>query len=465
MKKIKSIHFVGIKGAGMTPLAVMAKHAGLEVTGSDLSDVFITDEILKKMNISVFEGFDKIHIGDVDLVVATGAHGGLSNVEVKEAIKKGIKVVMQGQAVGLFMEGDIFGRKFTGISICGTNGKTTTTAMIATLLKSSGLEPSYIIGTSFVASLGESGHLGSGKYFVAEADEYATDPLTDKTAKFLWQSPKIIVLTNIDFDHPDIYPSIKEIKDVFRKFILRLPKDGLLVACGDDQNVRNIIKDYKGRKKTYGKNPDNDYVISDIKTENAKTQFELSGLDSTFRLSIFGEQNVLNATAAIIVGRHLGLSLEQLRKGILFYKGSKRRSEFVGKLRSGAMLFDDYAHNPTKVSATLNAFRNAYPDKKIVCIFQPHTYSRTKSLFEQFTHSFKDADIVIITNIYASLREEKDPSVSAEMLASKIKSKDVMFLPEIHDVVEYIDSKNYGADTVVVTMGAGDIYKIWRSLL
>ena len=264
MKKIKSIHFVGIKGVGMMPLAVIAKQARLKVSGSDIADVFITDNALKKMQISVFKGFSEGHIGDVDLVIATGAHGGLDNIEVKTAKKKGIPVVTQGEAVGLFMEGKIFGREFIGISVSGTNGKTTTTGMIATLFKHAGLSPSYLIGTSFILSLGYGGNLGKGKYFVAEADEYATDPIFDKTAKFLWQSPKIIVITNIDFDHPDIYPSINEIKEAFKKFILKLPDDGLLVAYGDDPNVLDVITCYNGKKIIYGESLDNDLSLIHI---------------------------------------------------------------------------------------------------------------------------------------------------------------------------------------------------------
>jgi len=469
MKKVKSIHFVGIKGAGMTPLAVMAKEAGFNVTGSDIADVFITDDVLKKGRISVFEGFNKSHVGDVDLVIATGAHGGFNNIEVIEAKRKNIKVITQGEAVGIFMKGEIFGKHFTGISICGTNGKTTTTSMVATVFKNASLSPSYIIGTSFIPSLGFAGHLGEGKYFIAEADEYATDPLLDKTPKFLWQNPKIIVITNIDFDHPDIYPSIKETKESFRKFILNLPPDGLLVAFGDDPNIRDVIICYNGKKIIYGEGIDNDYVISNIKTENRKTSFNLAakdGFKGFFNLSIFGEQNVFNASASIIVGKYLGLSLAQLKKGISSYKGSRRRSEFIGKLSSGAMIFDDYAHNPTKIEATLKAFRSAYPNKRIVCIFQPHTYSRTKSLFEQFVESFNDADTVIITNIYESLREKPDLTVSSKDLVDKISlyKKNVLFIPNLTGVVEYIDKMNFRTDTIIITMGAGDIYKINEKL-
>jgi len=477
----KRIHFVGIKGVGMTPLAIIAKEAEFDVSGCDIKDSFITDEALKKASIVPKIGFSKTHIKGADLVITTGAHGGFNNIEVKEAIKQGIKVLTQGEAVGVFMEGKIIKRNFTGISVAGTNGKTTTTGMIATILKHAGLFPSYIIGTSFIPSLGYAGNLGKGKYFIAEADEYATDPVLNKTPKFLWQHPKIIVITNIGFDHPDIYPSINEVKEAFRKFILKLPGDGVVVAYGDDPNVLDVITCYNGKKIIYGESLDNDYVISNIKTKNRKISFSVSakdGFKGNFALNIFGEQNVLNATASIIVGKYLGLSLGQLKNGISSYKGSKRRSEFIGNLKRGALVFDDYAHNPAKICATLKAFRSAYPNKRIVCIFQPHTYSRTKSLFEQFVNSFDDADTIIITNIYASLREKKDPTVSSEILADAIRLsprrspfghlrgvRNVVFLPYLTDVVEYIDKKKYGEDTIVITMGAGDIYKISSKLI
>jgi UDP-N-acetylmuramate--alanine ligase len=445
MKKIMSIHFVGIKGVGMTPLAIIAKEAGLNVSGSDIADEFITDVILKKAKITPKIGFTKNNIGNVDLVITTGAHGGFNNVEVLEAKKKKIKVITQGEAVGVFMNGGIFGRKFIGISVTGTHGKTTTTAMIATILKSNGKDPSFLIGTADAQSLGAPGHFGKGEYFVAEADEYMTEPTYDKTIKHMWQHPKIAVITNIEFDHPDAYASLDETREKFLAFANQLPKDGVLITCGDDPQVKKLLSEFKGRKITYGINSDNDFIVGDA----------LKSVD----LPVFGEHNRLNATAAFIVGLEIGLSKDQIKKGLMEFKGSKRRAEFIGTLRSGALVFDDYAHHPTEIQRTLNAFRKRFPNSKIVCVFQPHTYSRTKSLFEQFSNSFKDIDAVILTNIYASLREKPDPTVSMEELAAKIGIK-ALFMPKLNDVLEYIKAQNYKKDTVLITMGAGDVYKI-----
>jgi UDP-N-acetylmuramate--alanine ligase len=445
MNQIKSIHFVGIKGVGMTPLAIIAKEAGINVTGSDIVDEFITDKALQKAGIMPLVGFVEKNVGNVDLVITTGAHGGFNNIEVLEAKKKNIKVMSQGEAVGVFMDGKIFNRKFVGISVTGTHGKTTTSAMIATVLKSVGLDPSFLIGTSDALSLGAPGHYGKGEYFVAEADEYMTEPTYDKTIKHMWQHPKYAVITNIEFDHPDAYKSLDETREKFLAFANQLPKDGVLIACGDDPQVKKLLNEFKGQIITYGINSENDFVVDNVL--------------KNIQLPVFGAHNRLNATAAFAVGEKIGLSKEQIKNGLLQFKGSKRRAEFIGNLSSGAHVFDDYAHHPTEIKKTLKAFREKFPTQKIVCIFQPHTYSRTKSLFEQFSESFRDIDIVILTNIYASLREKPDPSVSMRDLARKIGKK-ALFMPSLDDVVKYLNAQNFGSNDVMITMGAGDVYKI-----
>lgn len=471
MKKVKSIHFVGIKGVGMAPSAIIAKEAGMRVTGSDLAEEFITDEALKKAGIKPFIGFSKNHVQDPDLVITTGAHGGFDNEEVKSAREKGIVVMTQGEAVGVFMKGDLFGRKFEGISVAGSHGKTTTTALIASILKENGLDPSYLVGTGMVASLGSAGHFGQGLYFVAEADEYMTEPKYDKTVKFLWQQPKILVITNIEFDHPDVYASIDSMRDAYLKFANQLSKDGVLITCGDDRQVQKLLKEYRGRVITFGYSPQNDFILKRVNVSDMKTFFwvytkEGSSLGD-FVLNIPGEHNGLNALGAIVAALQCGLDLVKIRKALLSFSGSKRRFEYIGKLRSGGLLFDDYAHHPTEIQKTLLAFRQSFPKKKIVCIFQPHTYSRTKALFEEFVRSFELCDTLILTNIYPSLREKPDPSVSSKNMALAVNKfhKEVLFLPKLFDVVEYIKQKQYKDDVLLITMGAGDVYKIASSLL
>ena len=467
MKKLK-VHFVGIKGVGMTPLAIIAKEAGFVVTGSDVDQEFITDAALKKCGIVPFVGFSAEHVLSADLVIASGAHK-LDNVEVKAAELAGIQVITQGEAVGIFMKGKLFGKSFFGISLTGTHGKTTTSAMVATVLKQSGLDPSYVIGTGDVGSLGQPGHFGKGKYFVAEADEYITDPHGDKTIKFMWQHPQIAVITNIEFDHPDVYASVDEVRGAFLQFANQLPERGVLIACGDDHEIQKLLQVYPRKAVTYGFNSTNDYVITRSSISGDQTFFWVSSHGTVlgeFAVLASGDHNARNALAAVIVALELGIQIEKIKKGLLAFRGSKRRLEFLGDLTTGAKVYDDYAHHPTEIQTTLQALRKQYEKKNIVCIFQPHTYSRTKMLFNDFIKSFDVVDRVILTDIYGSQREQVDETVSSKLLSDEMgrRHKEVLYMATLSDVVEYINEKRFRTDTVIVTMGAGDVYKIHGEL-
>lgn len=463
------VHFVGVKGVGQTALAIIAKEAGFEVTGSDIENDFITDEVLLKHEVKPQIGFSQSHITDQDMVITTGAHGGFDNIEVKEAKRKNIKVLTKGEAVGLFMSGKIFGRDFTGISVAGSHGKTTLTALISTIFKKASLDPSFVVGTGEIPSLNSSGHLGKGKYFIAEADEYATEPKYDKTPQFLWQFPKIAVFTNIELDHTDVFENIDSVRKAFLKFTNNF-KDGLLVACGDDEQIKLLLKDYGGKVITYGFSPSNDFVLEKVSVSGYKTFFWPKTKDISlgeFSLEVPGEHNALNALGATVVALEAGLSPDMIRTALPAFVGTKRRFEYVGKLSSGALCYDDYAHHPTEIQATLKAFKESYPANKLVCIFQPHTYSRTKELFEQFSRSFSLADKIIISDIFPSARETIDDSVSSKLLTESVSKnhRDALFLPKSSDVVEYLGQNKFDDKTIIVSMGAGDIYKIWKSLL
>jgi UDP-N-acetylmuramate--alanine ligase len=464
MKK-KYIHFVGIKGVGMTPLAIIAKEAGFTVTGSDIDEEFITDESLRKAGITPLVGFTPVHITKPDLVITTGAHGGLDNVEVKRAKELGIKVLTHGEAVGVFMEGKIFNKAFKGISIAGTHGKTTTTGMLATILHANRMDPSFMIGTGKVGALGSPGHFGKGKYFIAEADEYATEPRHDLTPKFLWQHPQIAIFTNIEFDHPDVYASLEDINLAFLKFANQLPDKGVLIACGDDREIQKLIKKCKKRVITYGFSPDNNYVLTKVNISGEHMFFWVSAFGSNlgeFMLKVVGEHNALNALAAFIAAVEAGIPIEKAKAALQKFTGSKRRLEFIGQLLTGAKMYDDYAHHPTEIKKTLFALRQQYPRIKIVVFFQPHTFSRTKKLFDDFTRSFNSTDTVVLTDIYPSLREPVDSTVSSKILADAMAKyhKDVVYLPKLDDITKFIIEKKFRSDTILVTMGAGDIYKI-----
>ncbi|OGH08349.1 MAG: UDP-N-acetylmuramate--L-alanine ligase [Candidatus Levybacteria bacterium RBG_13_35_9] len=469
MKKIKSIHFVGIKGVGMTPLAIIAKEAGFRVSGCDVDEEFITDETLKNAGIKPQIEFSESHLQDMDLIITTGAHGGFENIEVVEAKKKEIPVWTQGQAVGEFMKGEIFGKSFVGISVSGTHGKTTTTAMISTILKENNLSPSFLIGTGNVPFLNSSGSFGKGKYFIAEADEYATEPKYDKTPKLLWQKPYIAVITNIELDHPDLYATEDDIRNAFLLFTNNILQNGKLVVCIDDLNSRKLASETLANKITYGFSKNANFYVDRVNIDKEKMFFWVysgNAILGEFMLNITGDHNALNALASIIVCLELGLSLQQIKSGLLKFKGSRRRFEYIKDLQSGAAVYDDYAHHPTEIKKTLAAFKKTFPNKKIVCIFQPHTYSRAKKLFEQFVYSFSDADELILTDIYSSEREEKDNSISSNHLKNKIYEffSKVSYLSSLTDVVKYVDQKKYGSDYIVLTMGAGDVYKIASDL-
>ena len=369
MKKIRKIHFTGIKGVGMTPLAIIAHEAGISVTGSDVEDEFITGASLKKVEINPLVGFAAEDIGDPDLLITTGAHGGLNNLQAQEAVRRKIPVWTQGQAVGEFMKGEIFEKEYRGISVAGSHGKTTTTAIIATIFKECNLDPSYVIGTSEILSLGLSGHLGSGKYFIAEADEYATDPEHDKRPKFIWQKPQVEVITNIELDHPDLYKNVEALVQDFKSFVGNLDKNGSLIICFDDEQNRKIIKEVSNIRNiiTYGFSPMSDYVISRFRQDGEDMYFWINHKGTTlgeFSVGLSGEFNALNALAGVITGVESGLPVDKIQTALQKYKGSKRRFEYVGRLSSGAFVYDDYAHHPTEISKTLKAFHESFKDKK-----------------------------------------------------------------------------------------------------
>ncbi|OGH18831.1 MAG: UDP-N-acetylmuramate--L-alanine ligase [Candidatus Levybacteria bacterium RIFCSPHIGHO2_12_FULL_38_12] len=467
----KKIHFVGIKGVGMTPLAILAKEAGFEVSGCDIDKTFITDEALDKSGIQPLIGFSKGHVKNIDLVITTSAHGGFDNEEVKTAKALGVKVLTQGQAVGAFMNGSLVARSdIEGISITGSHGKTTTTSIIATIFFQNNLDPSYVIGTSHIPTLPTPGHFGKGRHFIVEADEYATEPTYDKTPKFLWQKPKIAIITNIELDHPDIYNSEEAVVEAFFQFVKSFEHNGLLIAYGDDKNVDTLFKRYKGEVIRYGFSSRNDFFLKNVSVRDDHMFFWVETKSTSlgeFAIGVTGEHNALNALASIICSLQMGIGVENIRRSIRTFAGLKRRAEFIGKTDKGALVFDDYGHHPTEVKKTLLGFRKRFSKSKIVCIFQPHTYSRTKILFDQFIHSFSDADEVIITNIYASQREKPDSSVDSRSLAEALSKfhAQIMFLPELSDVVKYIGQKYYDSDWILLTMGAGDVYTIGKEVV
>lgn len=469
------MYFVGIKGVGMASLALIAKQAGLNVLGSDVDTVFITDTILQKEHIHVLHGFDKKNIDSLDyqspnevLVIVTGAHHGLENSEAVAARDKGIKVITHGQAVGLFMEGGMFDKSFLGISVAGAHGKTTITALLSTCLSFLNQDPTYTVGTSEIFPLIDAGHFGAGPYFIAEADEYASDIEHDKKAKLLYQYPDFAIINNIDFDHPDFYPSLDAVKDVFQTFSQQVKR--MLIVNGDDSNTQSLIKNSNKPIVTFGKNSENDYSVKDITENGLTTSFRLlykKEDQGIFLISIPGAHNAINALAVIALLRAFEFSFDQIRDVLPKFKGTKRRSEVIGTTPAGAMVIDDYAHHPQEIKTTLESLSQAFPDKKIICVFQPHMYSRTKALLDDFIQAFKKTDVLFFLPIFASAREKIDDESIYTEIEQKFRTiKSRVIFPENETfVVEYINKNLNTPDILIVTMGAGDVYKIGEKLL
>lgn len=459
----KKAYLIGIKGIAMTALAVYLKQKGYQVTGSDVEDIFPTDEILKKQNIKIRKGFNTQNIDDnYDLVAVTGAHGGMTNPEAVEAKKRGLTTLMNGQALGNIMKENV------GISVAGCHGKTTTSALIAFLLVKAGLDPSYIIGTSDINGLGPAGRYGSGNYFIAEADEYMTCPKTDPRPRFLWQNPKILVITNIEYDHPDAFSDIADVKKAFLHFLEKVPNNGLIVACVDNENVRDILSKVKREVLTYGFSPQADFHIKSYSFGEGisfgRVYHEKLDLGD-YMLKIPGKHNLLNALAASIVVNQLGLGWDRVKEILKLYTGCKRRFEKLGQFKS-VLLYDDYAHHPTEISATISAAREWFPHRRIVVIFQPHTFSRTKALFAEFTKAFTSASLAVITDIYPSKREKFDSTVSSKQLVLEMNryKNNAVYQKDKEAVLSFLKT-NAKDNDLVITMGAGDIFTWQKDLI
>lgn len=476
---LEKIFFVGIKGVGNAPLAIIAKEAGLEVAGSDIGEEFITDLYLLKKKIPLFAGFEEKDIEgffestkrEHCLLITTGAHKGFDNTQVVYAKQKGIVVLTQGQALAGMMSGELLGKDHVqAIAVAGSHGKTTISSLLATTMKALGLEPSYSVGTGEVFPLGAPGHFGEGDYFVAEADEYVSEPVHDRVPKFLYQHPHFAIFNNVDFDHPDQFESLEDVKNAFFEFAHNIKSGGRLFVCGDD----SYLKTFKEKVNkdigviTYGEAKDNDYVISKIVSYGMSSQFTVSkkGVElGVFELEVAGRHNAKNALAVVAFLMEIGFDAPQIRICLKAFEGTKRRSEIVGHTKGGALLIDDYGHHPIEISTTINAIKEAYPGKKLICVFQPHTFSRTKALLPDFGHAFTRADKLILLPVFKSLRDtEKDTLSQEQFVDAHAQNVDTQFFEKFEDVVEYI-SKNYASnDYIVLTIGAGDVYKIAYSL-
>ena len=438
---------VGIGGVGMSSIAEVLLDRGFEVTGSDLNKSEITEH-LAGLGATIWDGHHADHVEDADVVVYSSAVNVDENPETREAALRRMPLIKRSVMLGELM------RMKYGIAIAGTHGKTTTTSMTGIVVTEGGFDPTIIVGGK-VAVFGSNAISGSGDIIVIEADEY------DRT--FLRLTPTIAVITNIDEDHLDIYDDLEDIKDAFIQFANSVPFYGASIVCLDDANVREIVPHIDRRLVTYGESRQAQFRVLDIKSDGLVTTFTVAheGTElGDITIQTVGRHNVLNALAAVAVGSELEISFDQIREGLHSFTGVYRRFEVLHNDESVAVV-NDYAHHPAEVEATLQAASSAWPDRRVVAIFQPHLYSRTKRLQWEFAQSFLNADAVIVTEIYGA-RERPDPTISGSHLVDEARASghlNAHFVSELRDLSAFVKDFAEKGDCLVF-LGAGDIWRV-----
>ena len=449
MNKIHKIHFVGIGGIGMSGLAEIMHLQGYTVTGSDRSSSSITEH-LSSLGIDCHIGHDAKNV-DCDLLVYTSA-ASLDNPELAEAKRRHIPVIKRAALLGEFV------RAKKGIAISGTHGKTTTAAMTGMMLERAGLSPTMFVG-GILKELNTNAKLGNGDYVVVEADEY------DRS--FLELHPWISVINNIESDHLDCYRDINDIKNTFAVFANQTSVFGTVLVNADDSNAGEIIPSISRRVVTYGVSENAKFRANHIVYEPDKLTFDVlcnHKLLGTVVLHLSGEHNVKNALACIGVGLELDIPFHTILNSLKSFEGTARRFEMLGTV-GGITWIDDYAHHPTEIRATLHGARLGWPKKRIIAVFQPHLYSRTRDYLSDFAMAFTEADDVILTDIYPA-REEPIAGVNGQRLFEETKKqhKRVHFVKDKNMLVHEILNLAHEGD-LVITMGAGDITQVGRSVI
>ena len=449
--KKEQVHFVGIGGAGMSALASILLDLNYQVSGSDLKTSKITAR-LKKKGATIFKDHHENNIKGADLVVISSAISP-DNPEVKGAIKKNIKLIRRAEMLAKIVED----KKL--IAVSGTHGKTTTTSMISLLLEKGGFDPLVLIGGE-VNDIGGNAKMGWGKYAVAEVDE--------SDGSFLKLNPFLAVVTNVEDDHLDYYGSLENIFKNFNNFMDKVPDDGLVVLSKDCSEARNLINNCRKRYITYGISTEADLVAQEIKLGLLSSTSQIYWQNrkmGELQLNVAGYHNISNALASIIVAKEVGMSFEEIAVALRTFHGVERRMEVIANLGDEILIIDDYAHHPTEIKVTLKAIRESWKDRRIIVIFQPHRFTRTKLLAPKFGEAFSDADRIIINDIY-SAGEAPIPGISGKTIFEEIK--------KINDEVKYIPSKKETVDClgkiiqakdIIVTMGAGDVWTIGQELV
>jgi UDP-N-acetylmuramate--alanine ligase len=452
----RRIHFVGIGGIGMSGIAELLANLGYTVTGSDLKRSEITERLSSRFGIVVHEGHAASHVGDADVVVITSA-ARPTNPEIREAQRHKIPVIPRAEMLAELM------RLRFSIAVAGAHGKTTTTSMIALVLERVGLDPTAVIGGR-LSAFGSNARLGRGEYMVAEADE------SDRSFLMLW--PAIAVITNVDHEHMESYGSFADLQQAFVEFANKVPFYGGVVACADDEHLAPVIARIKRRLVTYGlENADADIVGTDIQLGSfgGRCVVHRHRESGTFRLgelriSVPGRHNLLNALAVVAVGEQLGVEFPKVVSALEEFQGAERRFQRFGE-HDGVLVVDDYGHHPTEIAAVLAAAKSAL-GRRLVVAFQPHRYSRTEQLMDAFGPSFREADEIVLTDIYAA-SEEPIEGVTVELLAEAIRQgsgKPVRLVKRVEEMVPALIEIARPGD-VVITLGAGSIGAVPQHLV
>lgn len=441
---IKKIHFVGIGGIGMSGIAEILVNQGFQVSGSDMSLSEVTDH-LESLGIKVYEGHSPENLNDADVLVYSSAVT-VDNPEVKAAVDRNIPIIKRSEMLAETM------RMRYGIGIAGTHGKTTTTSMVGLTLTEGGIDPTIIVGGKLSGLGGTNARLGNSEYIVVEADEF------DRT--FLKLTPSIAAITTLESEHLDTYKDLADIKSAFVEFANKVPFYGFVVLCLDEPALQDIIPQINKKIITYGKTTQADVRAVDISHDKFESKFTVKYKDEVLgdiRLKIPGDYNIKNSLVAVIIAKELGIDFITIKKALESFTGVYRRFEV--KYDEEILVIDDYAHHPTETTAALAGIRAGW-DRRLVLVFQPHLYSRTKDFYQEFGRSFLNTDVFICTDIYPA-REKPIDGVSGKLIADvtkKIGHKNVIYVENKTDVPDELMKLKKDGD-IIVTMGAGDIWK------
>jgi UDP-N-acetylmuramate--alanine ligase len=443
-KSIKKIHFVGIGGIGMSGIAEILLNQGFEVSGSDLNLTEVTKR-LEELGAKIYEGHSPDNVKDIDVLVYSSAVV-RDNPEVKAAADRNIPIIKRAEMLAETM------RMKYGIGIAGTHGKTTTTSMVGLTLTEGGIDPTIIVGGKLSGLGGTNARLGNGEFIVVEADEF------DRT--FLKLTPTIAALTTLESEHLDTYKDLDDIKSAFIEFANKVPFYGFIVLCLDEPALQDIIPHINKTIFTYGTTAQADVRAIDIEHDGFNSQYTVIHKGNELgkiKLNIPGEHYVKNSLVAITIGMELGIEFKIIKKALEKFTGVYRRFEV--KYKNDILVLDDYAHHPTETSATLAGIRSGW-DRRLVVVFQPHLYSRTRDFYQDFGRSFLNSDVFICTDVYPA-REKPIEGISGEMIAGitkKFGHKNVHYIPDKNKVPEKLMGLKK-KDDIIVTMGAGDIWK------